>query len=87
MIFFLIQIQFIYNLCFLYVFSLFKACPEAVVVSFIKDPSHFWVQRCADSRKLNTLYDSINRWCRSRDVHVDKHIPLEIGKPLKTTFV
>lgn len=65
----------------------FKASPEAVVVSFIKDPSHFWVQRCADSRKLATLYDSINKWCRNREVHVDKHIPLEIGKAFKAYFV
>lgn len=58
----------------------FNRCsPEAVVVSYIKDPSCFWVQRYADLRKLTSISDAINKWCRSRDTQMDQHIPIEIG--------
>lgn len=58
---------------------LFLACSEAVQVSYTKDPSCFWVQRCADSRKLTSITDAINKWCRSKEAQVDRHIPIEQG--------
>lgn len=38
---------------------------ENVFVTHIQNPSHFWIQKINDTRKLKTLTDSINKFCFS----------------------
>lgn len=51
---------------------------DRVIVSHIRDPGKFWVQKCSESRKLKTMSDAINKWCRSADS--SKHMPSHIIK-------
>lgn len=38
-----------------------------VIVSHIRDPGKFWVQKCSESKKLKTMSDAINKWCKSTE--------------------
>ncbi|GBN92905.1 hypothetical protein AVEN_197872-1 [Araneus ventricosus] len=56
-----------------------KMQPETVVVSHITNPSSFFVQRCSELRKLKTMSDAIDKWCKGYESKKHKVVELEPG--------
>ncbi|KFM72251.1 RING finger protein 17, partial [Stegodyphus mimosarum] len=56
-----------------------KMQPENVVVSHIKSPSSFWVQKCSDMKKLRALSLAIDKFCRFAEPKKHKPVAVEKG--------